>query len=65
MPPALVEALPPIVLARWLQGSGAKWYGIGNRPAHGGSAGRAVGRIALMEMCQDARRARHPPRVRR
>ena len=25
MPPALVEALPPIVLARWLLGSGAKW----------------------------------------
>ena len=28
MPPAFVAALPPIVLARWLLGSGAKWYGL-------------------------------------
>ena len=52
MPPALVAALPPIVLARWLEGSGAKWYA-----APPGRSGDGVGELR--------RCARRPRRGRR
>ncbi len=42
IPPALVAAFPPIVLARWLEGSGAKW-----RPLPPGRAADGFGKLSV------------------